>query len=394
MTMGVSKYTSRGVTFWKVDETILLHDGREQRLRLRKVPTKEQAQALVAKARAAAFEGRYFDKVKPCTLSVRQAWELYEPISRRDNDAWRTERGRAEHAVRLLGERRVVQLGQEDIDLYRNQRLKEKTRRGQTPAPATLDREVELLKRVINYAVKCNKVPANPIAKVALLRRPNVRSRVITEEQFQRLDRVLEIEPKDSDFRMKMKLTFRGIMLMAYDQGMRLREVLNLERSQLHLKEGFVELRPQDTKTEEGRKVFLTRRTMDAIRALPTDIASECVFPNPKTGKPFREVRKTWYAVRNAAGLPPDTWFHDTRRSYATNSRRRGIAERVIMAQTGHKTRAVFDRYNIVDESDQRKAVEQYEAALRQESVKVADQARSRNDEGPQFPEGLRVLPQ
>ncbi len=47
-----------------------------------------------------------------------------------------------------------------------------------------------------------------------------------------------------------------------------------------------------------------------------------------------------------------------------TNCRRRGIDERTIMRQSGHKTRSAFDRYNIVDDNDQRAAVRQYEAAL------------------------------
>ncbi len=61
------------------------------------------------------------------------------------------------------------------------------------------------------------------------------------------------------------------------------------------------------------------------------------------------------------------------RRSFVTNARRYGVPESVVMRMSGHKTRAVFERYNVVAEEDLRDAVQRIEGArLRQKTVKVS----------------------
>jgi len=247
--MGVRKYSNKGVTYWMVDETLTMPDGTESRIRKRRIPTKEMALALAAKAKAAAFEGRFFEKLKPCLLTVAEAWAMYQPVTNRDNDAWRTDKGRADHLLQHLGPKRAQTLTEADIDAYRNVRLAEVSRKGGPPAPASLDREVELLKRMLNYAVRCG---------------------------------------------------------------------------------------------------------------------------NPRTGTKWIEIRDKFTAACKAAGLS-GVWFHDLRRSFVTNTRRIGVPESVVMRMSGHKTRAVFDRYNVVEAEDLREAVRRIEAGqqLRQESVKV-----------------------
>jgi hypothetical protein len=68
-------------------------------------------------------------------------------------------------------------------------------------------------------------------------------------------------------------------------------------------------------------------------------------------GRPVKGFRKVWDKVCTSAGVP-GLLFHDLRRSGVRNLRRLGVQESVAMRISGHKTRSVYERYNIVDGAD------------------------------------------
>jgi integrase len=101
---------------------------------------------------------------------------------------------------------------------------------------------------------------------------------------------------------------------------------------------------------------------MQILKETPRQLHSPYVFVNPDTGKPWAEHNKMLRKACERAGLN-GIWFHDLRRSFVTNARRSGVPESVVMKLSGHRTRSVFDRYNIIDEGDLKVAVERIDGA-------------------------------
>jgi integrase len=79
-----------------------------------------------------------------------------------------------------------------------------------------------------------------------------------------------------------------------------------------------------------------------------------------------RAWKHCWERACRAAKLP-GRHLHDCRRTAARNFVRAGVPERVAMAFLGHKTRSVFDRYNIVNERELHHADEQLRVYFQQQ---------------------------
>ena len=234
---------------------------------------------------------------------------------------------------------RAANVGTDQIAKYISERKSEK----KPAANATINRELALLRRAfsLGYKSKPRKVAALLDLSEHMLEEDNVRTGFVNESQYKVLAE-----------KAAGQLWLRAMLALGYTYGFRKSELLNLKVGQVDLLARTIRLNPGETKNGKGRVVTLTEACYPLVVELVRGKRREDSLLTRASGEPVKEnFRGMWTALVKAAGIP-DLLFHDLRRSAVRNLVRRGVTERVAMRISGHKSRSVFDRYDIVDESD------------------------------------------
>lgn len=158
------------------------------------------------------------------------------------------------------------------------------------------------------------------------------------------------------------------VVMIGYTFGWRINsEVLTLTKRQADPDAGTLRLEPGTTKNDDGRIVYLTPELkaglidqLAKVRVLERDMS--CVIPylfphftGMYRGKRRLGMREVWQRACENAGLTGKL-KHDLRRSAVREMVNVGISDRVAMLITGHRTRAVFERYHIVGPQDLQEA--------------------------------------
>jgi integrase len=286
---------------------------------------------------SARTEGRYIKKSADARMLFKDlaAWYLELPEVKAKRSYCRDQR-----SVKLLlphfGERLLKDITPATVEGYKQKRLADINYKGTTTKPATVNRELACLKTIFSKGVKNEKAERNPTYGVKLLKENNVRDRVLSSEEYALL--YTHCLPY-----------LRPIVKLAYCTGMRLGEILGLTWGQVDLKEGFIKLSPEDTKTNEGRLVPLAEELVEMFTAMPRGLPGVLVFL--RDGKPITSIREAFQTARLKARLEGFN-FHDLRHTFINNRRLEGHDYFRIMAATGHKTMSVFKRYNTVSKDE------------------------------------------
>jgi len=237
------------------------------------------------------------------------------------------------HLSKEFGDHRAANIGNDQMTRYVAQRQTEGA------SNATINRELAALKRMFTLGVRARKVYSMP--NFPHLEERNVRKGFIEDGQYQALAKACSAEG----------LWLRAMFEVGYNFGWRVSELLNMRVRQIDLASRTIRLEVGETKNDEGREVEMTPLVYALVQQCVAGKQGEDFVFTRESGKPVRDFRGSWEKVCKAARVP-GLLFHDLRRTAVRNMVRRGIPERVAMTISGHKTRSIFDRYNIVSKSD------------------------------------------
>lgn len=248
------------------------------------------------------------------------------------------------HLARALadfGEYRATQLTAEEVDRYIEKRIADKD------APATINRTTQLLSQALRLAAKRGHLSYIPHVR-KLSEAGNARSGFLTEKEVQA---VIQNLPAD----------IQDFVRFGFIAGMRKNEICSLTWSDVD--GDALVLRGENSKNGEARIIPIVGELASLLERrrkarLVNGVLTNYIFH--RDGERVGEFRKSWKTACKRAGVVGKI-FHDLRRSAVRNMTQAGIPQNVAMKISGHKTDAMFRRYNIVATDDLRAALEKTE---------------------------------
>ncbi len=277
------------------------------------------------------------------------------------------------HLRPFFGGMRVASVGTDAVARYVTERRKNRI------LNSTINRELALLRRAYQLGYDAEPPLVVTIPKIPKLAENNVRKGFFDHEDFVRI-------------RAELPEHLRPVVTFAYFTGCRKGEILSLRWNQVDLKACVVRLEPGETKNKEARTIPLIAEMPEMLALLSErqdQFGSACPFVFSRFGKRIRNFYRAWLEASKRAGLIDENGkakrlFHDLRRTGVRNLIRAGVPERVAMMISGHKTRSVLDRYNVVDERDLLLAGQRLEQYLRSQSGDSKDKSStSAQEKGP-----------
>lgn len=253
-----------------------------------------------------------------------------------------------QHLTPFFGGLRAVDITTDQVRAYTDKRQQQRASNG------SINRELAALKRTLNLAAAMTPPKMVRVPYIPMLKESNVRKGFFEHGEYLAL-------------RHELPKHLQAVLTFGYYTGAREGEILGLKWEQIDLQARTVHLEPGSTKNDQPRTIPVTGELLETLKmqkAIRDKSSPQCDYVFSRVGNRIGSFHVAWKSACKRAGIPGKL-FHDLRRTAVRNMVRAGVPERVAMAISGHKTRSVFDRYNIVAERDLHDAARRLEIYLR-----------------------------
>lgn len=325
---------------WYID----FQDGNGKRIRkvAKHAQSREEALLELQEEIRRSFDSKNsLNRTKPKVSFEELAEQYLENYAKTNNLAWKRVESCLNNLCEFIGGYSLKDISPLLIEKYKLKRLKGGIR------PATVNRELSVLKRAFNLAIDWKMTDENPVQKVKFLRQPEPRERVLTEEEELKLFAACTEHLKP-------------IILIAIRTGMRKSEIADLRWNQVDLKNKEIEV----VRTKSGKKriIPVSEDLFQVLRMLKdVNGESEFVFQyvDQETGemRHLKYFRRSFENVCRRADISGFT-FHDLRHTFASRLVRKGVDLITVKDLLGHYSVKTTERYTHSNQEQKRKAVE------------------------------------
>jgi len=251
---------------------------------------------------------------------------------------------RLKHLLPFFAELPLMQITKAAVRKYRQVRQKEKTLK-----PATVNRDLSVLRRVLYWAVEEGLLAANPLGRLRMERERRTKRPVmsIREEQL--------LLAKSPDH-------LQRIILCALDTGMRRGEILGQRWEDIDLDNRILHVSHSKTPEGEARDIPLTNRLYASLVSHRKATGVVFTYDN----NPIKIVKTTWATSLRRSGIRHFR-FHDLRHTANTRMMLAGVLQEIrreIIGHTSQRSRDVNDRYTQIELPEKRAAIQKLESWL------------------------------
>jgi integrase len=209
---------------------------------------------------------------------------------------------------------------------------KYKIARSNEVKPATVNRELTLLKHMLTKAVEWGYLKRNSASSVRLFKEPPGRLRYLEVEEIKRL-----LDSCNDPHAPHL----RPIVIMALHTGMRLGEILGLQWQEIDSKRRLITI--TKTKNNERKIIPINDVLYDELVKLPKHVTSPYLFYHPDGTRLFH-IHHSFHHALKKAGIA-EFRFHDLRHTFASHLAMLGVPLEIIGALLGHKDPKMTKRY-------------------------------------------------